>query len=84
MSRKDSQSVKQSWELFSDEKTFEKIYEECLENEPQVSEAVRSSYKEMNKAFEEYLSAIQENMFRYAYQCGYEAAVKAILKGGAA
>jgi hypothetical protein len=38
----------------------------------------------MIEAFEEYLNATQEDMFRYAYQCGYKAAVIAFGKGGAA
>lgn len=45
---------------------------------------MRSSYNGMNGVFDEYLSAVQEDMFRYAYQCGYEAAVAAFVKGGAA
>ena len=64
---------------FSSEDEFQRIYEECLENEPLATEAVRSSYKGMQETFENYLCAIEEHMFRYAYQCGYETA----LKGGA-
>jgi hypothetical protein len=30
----------------------------------------------MHDAFDEYLEAIQEDTFRYAYQCGYEKAQK--------
>lgn len=76
-------AVNQLGGVFPNEETFLRIYGECLENRPQASEAVRSSYGGMIGAFEEYLSATQEDMFRYAYQCGHEAAVVAFGKGGA-
>lgn len=38
----------------------------------------------MHDMFEEYLCAIEEHTFRYAYQCGYEAAIAEMKKGGAA
>ena len=66
--------------VFSSEEEFQRIYGECLENQPQATEAIRSSYKGMHETFQDYLCAIEEHMFRYAYQCGYEAA----LKGGVA
>lgn len=47
-------------------------------------DVVMDSYHEMKNAFDEYLGVAQEHMFRYAYQCGYEAAVAAFEKGGAA
>lgn len=66
-----------STSIFPDEETFQKIYSECLEhNALPTSEAVQSSYCGMNDLFNKYLEAIQENMFRYAYQCGFEAALK--------
>lgn len=61
-------------DCFIDKATFDKIYSEYLENMPQSSQEVRDSYKKMWDCFEEYLSATQEGIFRYAYQCGYEAA----------
>ena len=61
---------------FPDEETFEKIYSECLENAPQASENVRNAYSELNQWLEKYICAIQEDTFRYAYQCGYEAGQK--------
>ncbi len=70
--------------VFPNEEVFEKIYYECLENEPTAPESVTRGYREMRNAFEEYLSAVNEHMFRYAYQCGYEAAVAVFRKGGAA
>lgn len=66
--------------VFPNEATFQRIYEECLENEPQASQTLRNSCKELNLAFENYLAEYNEHMFRYAYQCGYEAG----RKGGAA
>ncbi len=66
---------------FPDEGTYQKIYDECLENMPQANETVGNSYEEIRRALDEYISAISEWMFRYAYQCGYEAAVKTIQKG---
>ena len=84
MSKKEVMPAKQLGGVFPNEETFQRIYEECLENEPAAPEAVVSSYREMHGMFEEYLAAVQENMFRYAYRCGYEAAVAAFTEGGAA
>lgn len=70
--------------VFPNEEVFEEIYSECTENQPQASEAVRRNYRGMVEAFEEYLNATQEDMFRYAYQCGFEAGLEAFKKGGAA
>lgn len=64
-------------EIFPDEETFQRIYTECLErNAAPPSETVQDSYRGMSNLFNEYLEAIQEHMFRYAYQCGFEAALK--------
>lgn len=69
------------FEVFPDEETFQKIFSECLENNAfPTSESVKNSYYEMNELFNKYLEAIQESMFRYAYQCGFNAALKACLK----
>lgn len=84
MRKSDIKAVNQLGGVFPNEEVFQEIYSECLENQPQASEAVRNSYKGMIEAFDEYLNATQENMFRYAYQCGYKAAVAAFVKGGAA
>lgn len=62
--------------VFPDEETFNRIYDECLENEPMASDRVKKSYNKMGKWFDEYLSALQSDLFRYAYQCGYEAGRK--------
>lgn len=71
-------SVKQN--IFPDEATFNKIYEECLESQPQAPETLRDAYNKLNRAFEDYLAVYDEHMFRHVYQCGYEAGQK----GGAA
>ncbi|MDE7185611.1 MAG: hypothetical protein K2O40_14375 [Lachnospiraceae bacterium] len=84
MRKTETMQKKQLGGVFPNKEVFEKIYSECVENQPQASEAVRCNYKEMIEAFEEYLNATQEDMFRYAYQCGYEAAITAFTKGGAA
>lgn len=62
--------------VFPNEETFNKIYYECLENAPQTTEKVRKSHSAMHDAFEEYISAIEEYEFHYAYLCGYEAGRK--------
>lgn len=69
--------------VFPNEETFQKIYEECLTTIPNATEAIKSSYAGMNNMFDKYLAATEEWMFRHAYQCGYEAAMKALQKGGA-
>ena len=70
--------------VFPDEEIFNKIYEKCLEDRPQATEEIRETYGAMHDNFERYLSAIEEWMFRHAYQCGYEAALQHLQKGGAA
>lgn len=74
--------------VFPDEETFQKIYSECLENAPNASEKVRRARDLLSDAQEKYICALEEDDFRYAYQCGYEAAMKQIIerffKGGAA
>lgn len=65
-----------SYEVFPDEETFQEIFSKCLEDHPApTSESVKIIYQEMNDAFIKYLEAIQENTFRYAYQCGFRAAL---------
>lgn len=65
-------------EIFPDEETFQKIFSECLETKAAPpSEAINCYYHQMADLFVKYLEATQENMFRYAYQCGFMAALKA-------
>lgn len=63
--------------VFPNEEVFDKIYEECSENAPYVPDAVRESYAKMRNSFEEYLCALEEYMFRYAYEFGYKAGMEA-------
>lgn len=42
-----------------------------------ASEETRTCYKTLNRWFEEYISAVQEDLFRQAFQYGYEQGVKA-------
>lgn len=68
--------------VFPNEETFQRIYAECLTTTPQATGVIKSSYAGMNDMFDKYLAATEEWMFRHAYQCGYEAAMKALQKGG--
>ena len=52
-------------------------YDRFLEDvEEQASDEVKKSYKAYREAFDEYLSAIQEDLFQQAYRYGYEWGVK--------
>jgi len=68
--------------VFQDEETFNRIHEQCLENRPQATEEIRDAYEAMHNNFDQYLDAMEEWVFRYAYQCGYETAMQHIRKGG--
>jgi hypothetical protein len=63
-------------EIFPSEEIFQETYSKCLDKMPQATEAIISSYAEMSNMFDEYLEATEEWVFRYAYQCGYEAALR--------
>ena len=69
--------------LFEDEEVFQKVYSECMKNSPSAPTVVMENFKKLDSAFDRYLNSVQENAFRYAYQCGYEAAMAEIKKGGA-
>lgn len=63
---------------FPDEEVFQKIYCECLEKDAiPASAAIQDSYRNMSSLFNKYLETIQENTFRYAYRCGFRAALNA-------
>lgn len=64
--------------VFPNEEIFDKIYEECLSNAPSAPDKVRDSYSQMHDMFEEYLSAVDEYTFRYAYEFGYKAGVESV------
>ena len=66
--------------VFPDEETFDRIYSECMDKAQSAPESVQENYQKMWDAFEEYLSAADDWLFRIAYEFGYEAG----RKGGAA
>lgn len=60
---------------------YKAIYEEFLaQDEETASQEIRDSYSEMNNEFERYLCAIQEDMFRKAFEFGYVKGVEAAEK----
>lgn len=64
--------------VFPNEETFNRIYSECIENAPQATERIKDAYSALHNTFEEYISALEEYEFRYAYECGYAAGQKAM------
>ncbi len=62
--------------MLNDDGVFNKIYSECMEDAPQAPKEIKDAFSAMHDAFEEYLCAIGEYNFRYAYQCGYKAAMR--------
>lgn len=64
------------------EKEFEKIYEEYIENLEQAPEGVRTEYLAMVNAFDEYLCAIEKWTFRIAFEFGRNYEAKAEAKKG--
>ncbi len=64
-----------SGQIFPDKASFDRAYENFLETSPQATEALRKAYSDMYDSFENYLAAYQECAFRYAYECGYKAAL---------
>lgn len=69
--------------LFEDEKVFREVYSECMEHSPSAPTVVMENIKKLDSAFDKYLNSVQEHTFRYAYQCGYGAAMAEVKKGGA-
>lgn len=59
---------------FSSAEEFNKIYADCLENREDKPGIVAEQYKIMVRAFENYIAAYNEDIFGYAYCCGYSAA----------
>ena len=57
------------------------LYDEFLDERGQASKEVTNSCKAMRKAFDDYLAAIDEDMFRQAFQFGYERGFAAAQKG---
>lgn len=57
--------------IFPNEETLRRVYEDCLEKEPLSHKKISPSDRDLQAMFEKYISAIQTESFRYAYQCGY-------------
>lgn len=56
---------------------IDEYYNEFMENvQESASDDVRKGYSNMCGWFDEYLSAVQEDMFRQAFQYGYEQGLK--------
>ncbi|MCI9439319.1 MAG: hypothetical protein HFH85_19665 [Lachnospiraceae bacterium] len=62
--------------VFSSEQHFQEIYTSSLENYPRSMSRVARLYKKLDRIFKEYICCIDEEMFRYAYECGYAAALQ--------
>lgn len=61
---------------FPNKATFDAIFSDCMEENTSSSKDVREWYDKMETAFEMYLAAVQEDMFQYAYKCGYNHGIK--------
>lgn len=56
---------------------YKKLYEEFLESDNESApQEVKESYSEIGNAFEQYLCAVQEEMFRKAFEFGYAKGVE--------
>ena len=62
--------------VFSSEEEFQEIYTSCLEDHPRSMSRAAGLYKRLDRLFKNYICCIEEEMFRYAYECGYEAGVQ--------
>lgn len=71
-------------EVFASKEEFDRIYSDLIDEKPSADKAVMKRYQKMGYALDDYISAIEEDTFRYAYECGYKAALAKTEKGGAA
>lgn len=56
-----------------------KYYDVFLEEvQESANEKVRTAYKAYNRALDDYISAIQEDLFHQAFRYGYEQGLKAV------
>lgn len=60
-------------QIFRTEEDFQKVYTACLEEQPQAPQSLQDANRALSEAFCAYLAEYEESVFRYAYQCGYEA-----------
>ncbi len=74
--------LKGNIQAFPDEETFKEIYTDCLDNAPFASDEIFEAHEKMKEWFNVYVAALDECTFRYAYQCGYEAAIKEVMQEG--
>ena len=71
-------------EVFASKEEFQKIFSNYIEEKPSTDKAVMKRYQKMGYALDDYISAVEEDTFRYAYERGYKAAMAKTEKGGAA
>lgn len=65
------------------EEELKTIYGDFLENDIEpASDSVREAYEAMRNAFEEYLCAVEEDMFINGFLCGRRNRVPGIKEGG--
>ena len=61
-----------------DKQKISEYYETFLEDvQENADEKVRTTYKAYNRALDDYISAIQEDLFHQAFRYGYEQGLKA-------
>ncbi len=70
--------------VFANEEEFQEIYDNFLKEGRPDDGSVMNAYKKMSEAIENYVIAVEEDMFRHAYECGYKAAMEKMRKGGVA
>lgn len=86
MSKNGIMSGRQPGGVLPSDEELRRILVERIEEWPDVceaSEAVRNGLDTMRDAFDEYICAVQEDMFCFAYLCGYGDGLAASVKGGA-
>lgn len=48
------------------------IYENSMESQPRAGQDVREAYSDFNSAVDAYISALQYEMFLWAFELGYK------------
>lgn len=59
---------------------IDKVYEEYLSKGGTASEEVKRTYEELNGAIENYIEAVQKDMFKGAFAYGFTKGVEAAKK----
>ena len=57
-------------------KEFAELYDECLKNWPKPTAKMSKIEQQLGYLFDEFIEICTQRAFRYAYQLGYEAAIK--------